>query len=92
MSTLTAIGTRRCVLPFLALRCAHGHQRLFRRLSAHRVASAMTGAAEPGPGTLEAHRERSWNFFRGIGSPAFHVAPMVDQVGIRSKKDCCVLN
>ena len=37
-------------------------------------------AAEVGPQSLEEHRKRSWEFFRSIGSPALHVAPMVDQV------------
>lgn len=37
-------------------------------------------AAEPGPGSLQAHREKAWQFFRSIGSPQLHVAPMVDQV------------
>ena len=42
-------------------------------------------AAEVGPQSLEEHRKRSWEFFRGIGSPALHVAPMVDQV-----TSCCI--
>lgn len=37
-------------------------------------------AAEPGPGSLEEHRNRSWEFFRSIGAPRLHVTPMVDQV------------
>lgn len=41
-------------------------------------------AAEPGPGCLEEHRKRSWDFFRRIGSPQLHVAPMVDQVSTAS--------
>ena len=28
----------------------------------------------------EQHAERAWAFFRSIGSPKYHVAPMVDQV------------
>ena len=42
-------------------------------------------AAEVGPQSLEEHRKRSWEFFRSIGSPALHVAPMVDQV-----TSCCI--
>ncbi len=26
------------------------------------------------------HKEKAWEFFRSMGSPKFHVAPMVDQV------------
>jgi hypothetical protein len=26
------------------------------------------------------HAERAWSFFKSIGSPQYHVAPMVDQV------------
>lgn len=37
-------------------------------------------AAEPGLGSLQAHRDKAWQFFRSIGSPQLHVAPMVDQV------------
>ena len=32
------------------------------------------------PAALEKHIERSWAYFRSLGSPKFHVAPMVDQV------------
>jgi hypothetical protein len=28
------------------------------------------------------HAARAWEFFRSMGSPKFHVAPMVDQVSI----------
>ena len=41
-----------------------------------------TDAAEPGPGSLQEHRRKSWDFFRSLGSPELHVAPMVDQVGL----------
>lgn len=33
------------------------------------------------PESLKAHVERSWEHFRSLGSPQYHVAPMVDQVG-----------
>jgi hypothetical protein len=33
------------------------------------------------PAALEKHIQRSWAHFRSLGSPKFHVAPMVDQVG-----------
>ena len=29
---------------------------------------------------LVPHAAKAWEFFRSIGSPKFHVAPMVDQV------------
>lgn len=29
---------------------------------------------------LDAHVARSWEYFRSLGSPRWHVAPMVDQV------------
>jgi hypothetical protein len=29
---------------------------------------------------LEAHVQRSWDYFKSLGSPKWHVAPMVDQV------------
>lgn len=37
------------------------------------------------------HAARAWEFFRGIGSPKYHVAPMVDQVsiGIGGQEDAC---
>ena len=56
-------------------------------LHRHRQARSMVSvvAAEVGPQSLEAHRKRSWEFFRSIGSPALHVAPMVDQV-----TTCCL--
>jgi hypothetical protein len=33
---------------------------------------------------LEAHVQRSWDYFRSLGSPKWHVAPMVDQVCVCS--------
>lgn len=33
------------------------------------------------PESLKAHVERAWEHFRSLGSPQYHVAPMVDQVG-----------
>jgi hypothetical protein len=44
---------------------------------------ASTAAAGPPyttPEALDAHVERSWAYFRSLGSPKWHVAPMVDQV------------
>lgn len=29
---------------------------------------------------LDAHVARAWDHFKALGSPKFHVAPMVDQV------------
>jgi hypothetical protein len=56
-------------------------------LHRHRQFRTMVSvaAAEVGPQSLEEHRKRSWEFFRSIGSPALHVAPMVDQV-----TSCCI--
>jgi len=54
-----------------------------RRSSCRRQLTSMA-AAESGPGSLEEHRKRSWDFFRRIGSPQLHVAPMVDQVSTAS--------
>lgn len=31
------------------------------------------------PDALDAHVARAWDYFRSLGSPAWHVAPMVDQ-------------
>jgi hypothetical protein len=64
-----------------------------RNLGVQKVAAARGGAA-PQPVTaaellatisaaadVESHAERSWAYFRSLGSPKWHVAPMVDQVG-----------
>ncbi len=53
--------------------------------AASSAAPAPMDAAEPGPGTLEEHRRKSWEFFRSLGSPELHVAPMVDQ----ARHSCC---
>lgn len=36
--------------------------------------------------TSAEHAARAWQFFRSIGSPKYHVAPMVDQVGLCADK------
>lgn len=33
------------------------------------------------------HANQAWEFFRSIGSPKYHVAPMVDQVAPHYHKD-----
>lgn len=38
------------------------------------------------PEALDAHVERAWAHFRSLGSPQWHVAPMVDQVGCCSRR------
>lgn len=54
------------------------------------TAAAAAGGLHSSPGhqapyttpeALDAHVERAWAHFRGLGSPKWHVAPMVDQVG-----------
>ncbi|KAK3236500.1 hypothetical protein CYMTET_53364 [Cymbomonas tetramitiformis] len=37
---------------------------------------------------LEAHAASAWEFFRSIGSPKFHVAPMVDQSELAFRQLC----
>jgi hypothetical protein len=59
-----------------------------RRPDPKQLVAAAAGAAADGTNTLpfsdlqalEAHAERAWAHFRSLGSPAWHVAPMVDQV------------
>ena len=34
---------------------------------------------------LVPHAAKAWEFFRSIGSPKFHVAPMVDQVSLLAR-------
>jgi hypothetical protein len=48
---------------------------------------AVVDPAEPGPESLQAHRAKAWEFFRSIGSPKLHVAPMVDQVSNKAMAD-----
>eukprot|EP00882_Tetradesmus_deserticola_P015758 GHRQ01016792.1.p1 GENE.GHRQ01016792.1~~GHRQ01016792.1.p1 ORF type:complete len:339 (+),score=106.38 GHRQ01016792.1:225-1241(+) len=51
------------------------------------AAAAQPGSSSPASldsppysgAALEAHVQRSWSYFRSLGSPKWHVAPMVDQ-------------
>lgn len=49
---------------------------------------AVVDPAEPGPESLQAHRAKAWEFFRSIGSPKLHVAPMVDQSELAFRMLC----
>ena len=45
----------------------------------------LSMAVDPGPAEAKqvvAHAAAAWEWFRGIGAPKLHVAPMVDQVGV----------
>ena len=44
-------------------------------------------AASSSPGDDVPHASKAWDFFRSIGSPKYHVAPMVDQVFSYRSKD-----
>lgn len=44
------------------------------------ASSTSPGPPYTTPEALDAHVERSWAYFRSLGSPKWHVAPMVDQV------------
>lgn len=46
------------------------------------VASAMPGAPLDAANGGDSHSERAWAYWRSLGSPKYHVAPMVDQVGL----------
>lgn len=62
----------------------------------HLCSTAATAAADKGacppytdPDALDAHVEQAWAHFRSLGSPQFHVAPMVDQVRAWQLTSCC---
>jgi hypothetical protein len=60
----------------------HGLIRLIASLQASYSTSAMPKVELYEPLVdLDEHAAKAWEFFRGMGSPKFHVAPMVDQVG-----------
>lgn len=44
------------------------------------VASAMPGAPLDAAEGGDSHSERAWAYWRSLGAPKYHVAPMVDQV------------
>lgn len=50
--------------------------------AAHAGSSSQPSVDRPpySGAALEAHVQRSWNYFKSLGSPKWHVAPMVDQV------------
>lgn len=54
--------------------------------SAGTASVAMSGRRDDTQPSVSAHAERAWDFFRKIGSPKYHVAPMVDQVLKPSEK------
>jgi hypothetical protein len=62
----------------------------------HLGSTAATAAADQGacppftnPEALDAHVEQAWAHFRSLGSPQFHVAPMVDQVRVGQLTSSC---
>lgn len=56
------------------------------------TAASKAGSASATSMTLspaDLHVQQAWEFWRKLGSPKYHVAPMVDQVPSRT---CCIWN
>ena len=60
------------------------------RPAATDAAAGAPFVVPPPPADLDAHVEAAWTWWRGLGAPKLHVAPMVDQVGgwVRGGRDC----
>ena len=64
--------------------CRPPRRGAFCRLKLIRPVMVATAARDD---DLVAHAKKAWEFFRSIGSPKYHVAPMVDQVAPNTHKD-----
>ena len=73
-NTSSCNQTHRSTLHSKAVRTKHRKPRV--------TASSATGVGMPAVDTQYTvpHAKAAWEFFRSLGSPKYHVAPMVDQV------------